>query len=73
MGYTNIFFAKVLKHTIKANHRTVRQTKLEVHNEMKCSDCNSEMKLDKEFSYMTQYRCDVCRRVETLWMVCVAA
>ena len=40
---------------------------------MKCSDCNSEMKVEKECGYMTQYRCDVCGRVETLWTVCVTA
>jgi len=39
---------------------------------MKCSDCNSEMKVEKESGYMIQYKCDVCRRVETLWTVCVA-
>jgi len=46
---------------------------LEVRKGVKCSDCNSEMKVDKELGYMMQYRCDVCRRVETLWTVCVAA
>ena len=40
---------------------------------MRCSNCNSEMKIDKERGYMKQYRCDVCRRVETLWTVCVTA
>ena len=40
---------------------------------MRCPDCNSEMKIDKESGYMKQYRCDVCRRVETLWTVCVTA
>jgi len=57
----------------KDDHRKVRQTKSEVRKGMKCSDCNSEMKVDKELGYMMQYRCDVCRRVETLWTVCVAA
>jgi transposase-like protein len=40
---------------------------------MKCPDCNSEMEIDKECGYMKQYRCDVCRRVETLWTVCITA
>jgi predicted RNA-binding Zn-ribbon protein involved in translation (DUF1610 family) len=40
---------------------------------MKCSDCNSEMNVDKESGYMKQYRCDVCGRVEILWTVCVTA
>ncbi len=39
---------------------------------MKCCDCNSEMNVDKESSYMKQYRCDICKRVEILWTVCVA-
>ena len=39
--------------------------------EMKCSDCNSEMRVDKESGYMKQYICEVCGRVETLWTVCV--
>ncbi|MEJ2240703.1 MAG: hypothetical protein P8Y18_00965 [Candidatus Bathyarchaeota archaeon] len=37
---------------------------------MKCSNCKSEMVIDEECSYMTKYRCDVCRRIETLWTVC---
>jgi len=40
---------------------------------MKCIDCNSEMKVHKELGYMKQYKCDVCGRVETLWIVCVTA
>jgi len=40
---------------------------------MRCPDCNSEMKVEKESGYMKQYRCDVCRRAETLWTVCVTA
>ena len=40
---------------------------------MKCSDYNSEMKVEKESGYMTHYRCDVCRRAEILWTVCVTA
>lgn len=40
---------------------------------MKCPNCNSEMEIDKECGYMKQYRCDVCRRIETVWTVCVTA
>jgi len=40
---------------------------------MRCPNCNSEMKIDKECGYMKQYRCDICRRIETLWTVCVTA
>jgi transposase-like protein len=40
---------------------------------MKCPDCGLEMELEKESGYMKQYRCNVCRRAETLWTVCVAA
>ncbi|MFC1486277.1 hypothetical protein ACFLRN_01120 [Thermoproteota archaeon] len=39
---------------------------------MICSDCNSEMKVEKESGYMIKYKCDVCKRAETLWTVCVA-
>ena len=40
---------------------------------MKCPTCNTEMEIDKECGYMKQYHCGVCRRVETLWTVCVTA
>jgi hypothetical protein len=40
---------------------------------MRCSDCHSEMKVDKECGYMKQYKCDVCGRIDTLWTVCPTA
>jgi len=40
---------------------------------MNCSDCNSEMNVDKDSGYMKQYRCPVCGRVEILWTVCITA
>ncbi|MCW4031725.1 MAG: hypothetical protein NWE80_05105 [Candidatus Bathyarchaeota archaeon] len=40
---------------------------------MKCPDCNSEMKVTKESTYMKQFRCEICKRLETLWTVCVTA
>ena len=40
---------------------------------MRCSNCNSEMKIDEDWGYMVKYRCDVCRRIETLWTACVTA
>ncbi len=40
---------------------------------MKCSDCKSEINVEEDWGYMVKYRCDVCRRVETLWTVCVTA
>ena len=40
---------------------------------MRCSDCNSEMNVDKECGYMKQYKCDICGRIETQWTVCVTA
>jgi len=40
---------------------------------MKCSNCNLEMKIEENLGYMVKYRCDVCRRIETLWTVYVTA
>ena len=40
---------------------------------MRCSDCNSEMKVDKECGYMKKYKCNICGRIETLWTVCITA
>ncbi|MFA5364988.1 MAG: hypothetical protein WC325_07420 [Candidatus Bathyarchaeia archaeon] len=39
---------------------------------MNCPNCNTEMEIDCQSGYMTKYRCTVCRRVETLWTVCIA-
>jgi len=66
-----ILFAKVLKPIQEDNNKKL--DKSEVSKGMKCPNCNSEMKVTKESGYMIQYRCDVCRRVETLWTVCVTA
>ena len=38
---------------------------------MKCPTCNLEMKVEEECGYMIKYKCEVCKRVETLWTVCV--
>ncbi|MCW4022985.1 MAG: hypothetical protein ACOWW1_04720 [archaeon] len=38
---------------------------------MKCPTCNLEMKLKEECGYMIKYKCEVCKRTETLWTVCV--
>jgi predicted nucleic acid-binding Zn ribbon protein len=67
-----ILFAKVLNPMQKDNNRRLDKT-VGGEREMRCPDCNSEMKIEKESGYMKQYRCDVCRRVETLWTVCVTA
>jgi transposase-like protein len=36
---------------------------------MKCPNCDLEMKVEKETGYMKQYKCSVCRRMETMWTV----
>ena len=40
---------------------------------MNCCNCKSEMKIDETCGYMKKYRCEICRRVETLWTVSVTA
>jgi transposase-like protein len=56
---------------IKTTQKLTTETS-EVNKEMRCSDCNSEMSIEKESGYMKQYKCDVCGRIEILWTVCVA-
>jgi transposase-like protein len=67
-----ILSAKVLNPMQEDNNRRLDKT-VGGERGMRCPDCNSEMKIEKECGYMKQYRCDVCRRVETLWTVCVTA
>ncbi|MDG6221670.1 MAG: hypothetical protein QCH99_00205 [Candidatus Bathyarchaeota archaeon] len=38
---------------------------------MKCPTCNLEMKIEEQQGYMIKYKCEVCKRAETLWTVCV--
>ncbi len=68
----SILSAQLLNPMQEDNNRRLDKT-VGGERGMRCPNCNSEMEIDKESGYMKQYRCDVCRRVETLWTVCVTA
>ncbi|MEJ2127029.1 MAG: hypothetical protein P8X87_04015 [Candidatus Bathyarchaeota archaeon] len=58
---------------LKANAKRKLVTAINVGGErqMKCPTCNLEMKVEEECGYMIKYKCDICKRTETLWTVCV--
>ena len=68
-----IFTSQLLNSGMKFTIVEKLDKQTEGNRGMKCVDCKSKMKLDKESSYMKQYKCGVCGRIETLWIVCVTA